>query len=57
MTDEEAAKVELVYAPGWPSKKTSIGEMRKRAGTHGMSLGEREAFWAKRRRGSNMGPF
>jgi hypothetical protein len=43
MTDEEAAEAELVYAPDWPFKKTSIDEMRKRMGTYGMSLEKREA--------------
>lgn len=41
MTEEEAAKVRLVYAPDWPSKATSIEEIRKRTGTTPMS---REAF-------------
>ncbi|HET9154482.1 MAG TPA: hypothetical protein VFN85_10245 [Solirubrobacterales bacterium] len=37
MTDEEAAEVRLVYAPDWPSKMTSIEEIRKRTGTTPMS--------------------
>lgn len=47
MTDEEAAEAELVYAPDWPSKKTSIDEMRKRLGTRAMSRIESEKFWAE----------
>lgn len=41
MTDEEAAQVKLIFAPEWPSKATSIEEIRKRTGTKPMS---REAF-------------
>jgi hypothetical protein len=37
MTEEEAAEVKLIYAPDWPSKATSIEEIRKRAGTTPMS--------------------
>ncbi len=37
MTDEEAAKVKLIFAPEWPSKATSIEEIRKRIGTKPMS--------------------
>jgi hypothetical protein len=37
MTDEEAAEVKLIYAPDWPSKVTSIEEIRKRTGTTPMS--------------------
>ena len=37
MTDEEAAQVRLIFAPDWPSKVTSIGEIRKRTGTSPMS--------------------
>jgi hypothetical protein len=37
MTDEEAAQVKLIFAPEWPSKATSIGEIRKRTGTSPMS--------------------
>lgn len=37
MTDEEAAKVKLIFAPEWPSKATSIEEIRKRTGTRAMS--------------------
>jgi hypothetical protein len=37
MTDEEAAEVKLIYAPDWPSKMTSIEEIRKRTGTTPMS--------------------
>ncbi len=37
MTDEEAAEVKLVYAPDWPSKMTSIEEIRERTGTTPMS--------------------
>ncbi|HEX6152465.1 MAG TPA: hypothetical protein VFZ19_02980 [Solirubrobacterales bacterium] len=33
MTDEEAAQVKLIFAPEWPSKATSIEEIRKRTGT------------------------
>ena len=37
MTEEEAAEVKLIYAPDWPSKATSIEEVRKRLGTKPMS--------------------
>lgn len=37
MTEEEASQVRLVFAPEWPSKATSIGEIRKRTGTRAMS--------------------
>ncbi|MDQ2631248.1 MAG: hypothetical protein M3Y75_09820 [Actinomycetota bacterium] len=37
MTDEEAAQVKLIFAPEWPSKATSIEEIRKRTGTRAMS--------------------
>jgi hypothetical protein len=37
MTDEEAAQVKLIFAPEWPSKATSIEEIRKRSGTQPMS--------------------
>jgi len=37
MTDEEAAEVKLIFAPEWPSKATSIEEIRKRTGTRPMS--------------------
>ena len=37
MTEEEASQVRLVFAPEWPSKATSIGEIRKRTGTRPMS--------------------
>ena len=37
MTDEEAAQVKLIFAPEWPSKATSIEEIRKRTGTRPMS--------------------
>jgi hypothetical protein len=37
MTDEEAAQVKLIFAPEWPSKATSIDEIRKRSGTKPMS--------------------
>lgn len=37
MTEEEAAEVQLIYAPDWPSKATSIEEVRKRLGTKPMS--------------------
>lgn len=33
MTEEEAAEVKLIFAPDWPSKATSIEEIRKRTGT------------------------
>lgn len=36
-TDEEAAEMRLIYAPDWPSKATSIEEIRKRTGTTPMS--------------------
>jgi len=37
MSEEEAAQVKLVFAPDWPSKATSIEEIRKRTGTGPMS--------------------
>jgi hypothetical protein len=37
MTEEEAAQVKLIFAPEWPSKATSIEEIRKRIGTKPMS--------------------
>jgi hypothetical protein len=37
MTDEEAAQVKLIFAPEWPSKATSIEEIRKQTGTKPMS--------------------
>lgn len=36
MTDEEAAQVKLIFAPEWPSKATSIEEIRKRTSTKPM---------------------
>jgi hypothetical protein len=45
MTDEEAAQVKLIFAPEWPSKATSIEEIRKRTGTRAMTPGESEEFW------------
>ncbi|HEU5252490.1 MAG TPA: hypothetical protein VFU16_04080 [Solirubrobacterales bacterium] len=38
MTEEEAAQVKLIFAPEWPSKATSIEEIRKRTGTEPMSF-------------------
>jgi hypothetical protein len=46
MTEEEAAEARLVYAPDWPSKATSIEEIRKRTGTT-----------IHRSRSSQRGPF
>lgn len=40
MTDEEAAQVKLIFAPEWPSKATSIEEIRKRTGTKPMGAEE-----------------
>lgn len=37
MTEEEAAQAKLIYAPDWPSRATSIEEIRKRTGTKAMS--------------------
>jgi hypothetical protein len=37
MTEEEAAQVKLIFAPEWPSKATSIEEIRKGTGTEPMS--------------------
>jgi hypothetical protein len=37
MTEEEAAQVKLIFAPEWPSKATSIEEIRKWTGTKPMS--------------------
>jgi hypothetical protein len=54
MTDEEAAQVKLIFAPEWPSKATSIEEIRKRASTRAMTLEESDEFW--RKHGSMMRP-
>lgn len=51
MTEEEAAEARLIYAPDWPSKATSIEEIRKRAGPRAMTA---EEFW--RGHGSLMQP-
>jgi hypothetical protein len=32
MTDEEAARVKLIFAPDWPSRATSIEEIRNGPG-------------------------
>jgi hypothetical protein len=45
MTEEEAAEVKLIFAPDWPSKATSIEEIRKRTGTRAMTSEEAEKFW------------
>lgn len=45
MTEEEAAEVKLIYAPDWPSKATSIDEVRKRTGTRAMTSEESSEFW------------
>jgi len=45
MTEEEAAQVKLIYAPDWPSKATSIEEIRKRTGTREMTPEESADFW------------
>ncbi len=45
MTEEEAAEVKLIYAPDWPSKATSIEEVRRRLGTKPMSPERSEEFW------------
>jgi hypothetical protein len=45
MTEEEAAEVKLVFAPDWPSKATTIEELRKRTGTTAMSAEESEEVW------------
>lgn len=42
MTEEEAAKVKLIFAPDWPSKATSIEEIRRRTGTKPLSPEEFE---------------
>lgn len=42
MTEEEAAEVKLIFAPDWPSKATSIEEIRKRTGTRAMTPEESE---------------
>jgi len=47
MTDEEAARVKLIFAPEWPSKATSIEEIRKRTGTRAMTPEESGEFWRK----------
>ncbi len=54
MTEAEAAEVKLIYAPDWPSKTTSIEEMRKRTGTRAMTPEESEKFW--REHGPSMQP-
>ena len=45
MTEEEAAEAKLIYAPDWPSKVTSIDEVRRRTGTRAMTPDESERFW------------
>ncbi|MBW8060606.1 MAG: hypothetical protein FVQ78_09895 [Solirubrobacterales bacterium] len=45
MSEEEAAQMRLVFAPEWPSRATSIGEIRKRLGTRGMTPEESAEFW------------
>lgn len=45
MTEEEATEVKLIFAPDWPSKVTSIEEIRKRAGTRAMTPEESNDFW------------
>ena len=45
MTEEEAAEVKLIFAPDWPSKATSIEEIRKRAGTQAMTPEQTDDFW------------
>lgn len=40
MTDEEAAAAKLIFAPDWPSKATSIEEIRKGTGTSPISAEE-----------------
>jgi hypothetical protein len=40
MSEEEAAEAKLIFAPDWPSKATSIEEIRKRTGTRPMSSEE-----------------
>ncbi len=47
MSDEEAARVKLIFAPEWPSKATSIEEIRKRTGTRAMTPEESDDFWRK----------
>lgn len=37
--------MKLIYAPDWPSKATSIEEIRKRTGTRAMTSEESEKFW------------
>ena len=54
MTEEEAAEAKLIYAPDWPSKATSIEEVRKRTGTRAMTSEESESFWQEY--GSQMQP-
>jgi hypothetical protein len=45
MTEAEAAEVKLIYAPDWPSKATSIEEVRRRTGARAMTPDESEKFW------------
>ncbi len=40
MTEEEAAQVKLIFAPDWPSKATSIEEIRNRTRAKPMSSEE-----------------
>jgi hypothetical protein len=47
MTEDEAAEVKLIYAPDWPSKATSIEEVRRRTGTRAMTSEESQGFWQK----------
>jgi phosphopantetheine adenylyltransferase len=45
MTEEEAAQVKLISAPEWPSKATSIEEIRKRTGTKPMSAEDFDRYF------------
>lgn len=47
MTEEEAVEAKLIYAPDWPSRATSIEEIRKRTGTRAMTTEESEEFWCE----------
>jgi hypothetical protein len=43
--EEALADGRFVVAPEWPSKETSIEEIRKRLGTRAMTPEESEEFW------------
>jgi hypothetical protein len=45
MSEEEAAQVKLIFAPEWPSRATTIEEIRKRTGTVPMNPEEFDRYF------------